>query len=371
MKVAFISRATLFTVPGGDTRQMVQTAKWLEMLGVYADIYRCDAAIPYEEYDLLHFFNITRPADIITHVQRSGKLFVVSPIYIEHTRANEQGKGWLLRTVTNILPVDSIAYLKTIARWLKNGEKIVSPKYLLLGQKKAVQWITDRSACLLPNSESEIKRFRNNYDLTPPYVVVPNGIDPDIDIPVSYDRGNRTTVVCMARYEPIKNQLRLIQALNDTSYQLQLYGKPAANHYKYYEQCKITAASNVTVGGFLESDDLYAAYQHARVHVLPSYFETTGLSSLEAAVMGCNVVVTDKGDVRDYFGDNAWYCDPDDPASIKAAVDAAWQAPCNKEFQNYILQHYTWEKAAKKTLEAYSKVLPNHNSIKTPDAPFT
>jgi len=39
--------------------------------------------------------------------------------------------------------------------------------------------------------------------------------------------------------------------------------------------------------------------------VLPSWFETTGLSSIEAGVMGCNIVITDKV-MQEYFSHHAF-----------------------------------------------------------------
>jgi len=38
MKVLFQSRTTLFSVPGGDTVQLVKTAEYLRKLGVEVDI---------------------------------------------------------------------------------------------------------------------------------------------------------------------------------------------------------------------------------------------------------------------------------------------------------------------------------------------
>ena len=161
----------------------------------------------------------------------------------------------------------------------------------------------------------------------------------------------------MGRIETRKNQLNLIRALNNTKYRLFIHGKASPNNLAYYEQCVSEAAENVFIRDWLNDDQLYTAYSNAKVHVLPSYFETTGLSSLEAAVMGCNIVVTDRGDTREYFGDHAWYCDPDDPASIKESVDAAFSAPYDTDFREYILKHYTWERAAIETLKAYKQVL--------------
>ena len=63
-----------------------------------------------------------------------------------------------------------------------------------------------------------------------------------------------------------------------------------------------------------------ALYRSARVHVLPSWFETTGLVSLEAGLCRCDVREHNRGHAREYLGDFAWYCDPADPASICSAV---------------------------------------------------
>jgi glycosyltransferase involved in cell wall biosynthesis len=85
--------------------------------------------------------------------------------------------------------------------------------------------------------------------------------------------------------------------------------------------------------------------------------ETPGLSSLEAAVMGCNIVATKKGDTYDYFEDYAFYCEPDNVESIKTAIDQAYHAPFNPQLKNKILSSYTWEKTAEETLKAYEKTL--------------
>ena len=98
-------------------------------------------------------------------------------------------------------------------------------------------------------------------------------------------------------------------------------------------------------------------YKKAKVHVLPSWHETCGLSSLEAAAMGCNIVITDKGFTREYFGENAFYCNPASPESIFNAVEQAAQAGYNSVLQQKILHHYTWQQAAASTLKAYQNIL--------------
>lgn len=91
--------------------------------------------------------------------------------------------------------------------------------------------------------------------------------------------------------------------------------------------------------------------------VLPSWFETPGLVSLEAAAMGCNIVVSPKGTTRDYFGDSAFYCNVSSPSSIRAALDEAYAVNYDEDFGRKVITEYTWEKAAEKTLDGYQLAL--------------
>jgi glycosyltransferase involved in cell wall biosynthesis len=358
MNVAFISRATLFSSPGGDTVQLEETAKNLRKLGVKVDVFLADQKINYKQYDLLHFFNIIRPADVITHIKRSEKPYVISTIFVEYGSVSEKGRGGIIPFIKSLLPSDTFEYVKTIARAIKNGEKIVSNEYLLWGHAKSIRYVAQSAGILLPNSESEYRRFAQKYKVYTPHLAVPNGVNKDlIERTYTVSDKYRNAIICMGRIESRKNQLNLIRALNNTDYKLFIHGKPSPNNMQYYHQCLTEAAPNISVAGHLDSEELYTAYANARVHVLPSYFETTGLSSLEAAAMGCNIVVTDKGDTHDYFGDDAWYCDPEDPSSIRSAIDKAFNAPYSTSFRDRILSQYTWEQAAEETLKAYKQVL--------------
>jgi glycosyltransferase involved in cell wall biosynthesis len=103
--------------------------------------------------------------------------------------------------------------------------------------------------------------------------------------------------------------------------------------------------------------DVGTHYRHARVHAVPSWFETTGLVSLEAAIAGCNIVSTSRGHAREYLGELAWYCDPDSKKSIRSAVLAAWEASEQSALRDRVLDHFTWEHAARATLNGYMLVI--------------
>jgi len=164
-------------------------------------------------------------------------------------------------------------------------------------------------------------------------------------------------VICAGRIEGIKNQMTLIKALNDTKYKLVIIGSAAPNQLVYFNECKKSAARNIIFIDQLPQEELVRWYQQAKVHILPSWFETCGLSSLEAAAMGCNIVITDRGYTREYFEDYAVYCDPDDPQSIFNAVEKAASADFNELLQQRILDRYTWQKACDCTLKGYKQVI--------------
>jgi hypothetical protein len=72
---------------------MVKTAEALNRMGVKADIYLSSDRIAYEEYDLLHFFNLLRPADHLNHIRKSRKPYVVSTIYLEYAEFDRHGRS--------------------------------------------------------------------------------------------------------------------------------------------------------------------------------------------------------------------------------------------------------------------------------------
>ncbi|MCP4437942.1 MAG: glycosyltransferase family 4 protein [Aureispira sp.] len=358
MKVAFIARSTLFSSWGGDTTQIQKTAEHLRLLGIHIDIHLSSDKIDYDQYDLFHFFNIIRPADILRHTKYINKPFVVSTIFLDYGEFEQQARGGFIGLLNKVLPQDTIEYCKVIARRLLNGERIQSWQYLWRGHARSILKIVKDAAILLPNSHSEYQRFLKRYKIKEaPYAVVPNGVDPSLFKENITTKKNKNAVLCVARIEGRKNQLNLIKALNNTKYTLYIIGNPSPNNQKYYDQCKLAAADNIVFKGYVSLDELLEIYQSAEIHVLPSWFETTGLSSIEAALAGCNIVITAKGDTQEYFEDHAFYCEPDDIESIKKAIDHASEAPPPTLLIKKINEQYTWAAAADATLKAYKQVL--------------
>ncbi len=72
--------------------------------------------------------------------------------------------------------------------------------------------------------------------------------------------------------------------------------------------------------GLLSDEQLSIYYQKAKVFALPSTFEGVGLVALEAALFGCEIVLTKNGGPKEYFKGMCTLVDPYDIDDIGKAV---------------------------------------------------
>jgi polysaccharide pyruvyl transferase CsaB len=321
---------------GGDSIQLRGTREALEALGLAVSV-STDLQPDLGQFDIVHAFNTTRPQESMEHcanARRQGKPVVLSTVY------------WDAR------------------EFLQRARKTVDPDFepsarevaALAAREAQAALVMETSDLLLPNSEAERDLLVRNFGIAAEQCrVVPNAVDdrffdgtPDAFVS---QHGLRDFVLCVGRIELRKNQYALLAALEGTELPLVLVG-PAVDE-EYLERCRSHATTRVTFIPQMPHELLPSAYAAARVHVLPSWYDTPGLVSLEAAAAGCNIVSTDRGSAREYFGDLAWYCSPDDVDSIRGAVIAAWEAPKSGRLRERVRDSYTWAVAARKTLEAY------------------
>lgn len=357
MKVAFIIRSTAQSTMGGDWVQSVSTAKYLKRLGIQVDIHLAGEKVDYPSYQLLHFFNLIRPDDILKHIRHTRVPFVVSSIYVDYNAHNRNSGSRTLSLLNRFLNADRMEYAKRIGRSLRNGEPWPTWEYLFRGHAGSIQKVLNRCSGILPNSEGEFNRLKQHFEIQSACGVVPNGIDTEVFIRNPHAVHHRENVVCAGRIEPRKNQLNLIRALRDTEFTLYIVGSPSPNHQAYADRCRDESAGNVHFIEPVKQEELIRIYENCKVHALPSWFETTGLSSLEAAYLGCNIVITDKGDAEDYFGRHAFYCNPAEVESIRDAVFRAAQAPVSRELTGIISKEFTWHKAAEETYKMYKTII--------------
>jgi glycosyltransferase involved in cell wall biosynthesis len=163
--------------------------------------------------------------------------------------------------------------------------------------------------------------------------------------------GLKDFILCAARIEDLKNQLSLIEAARDLSLDLVLIGEEPQPWYS--SLCRAAASPRVHFLPSMDRHRLASAYAAAKVHALVSWYETTGLASLEAALARCRIVSTNRGAPPEYLGEGAWYCDPADVSSIRAALESAFAASPTDSLRERILSEYSQEKTAQALRHAY------------------
>jgi glycosyltransferase involved in cell wall biosynthesis len=171
--------------------------------------------------------------------------------------------------------------------------------------------------------------------------------------------GDEPFVLCVGSIDTRKNQPLLAHALAGTGIRLVLVGpcyEPAT--LRLVEEL---GDENVVRFERLPREMVASAMRAASAHVLPSFAEGSALASMEAAAAGCPVVVSNRSSEFEYYGDLALYCDPLDPASIRAAVERAIvlreEQPERLEALSAHIATFTWDACATATLAAYRRAI--------------
>ena len=334
MHVLFLTRANLLESKAGDTVQILKTREYLQRIGIKVSL-SSSCWIDLSDYHLVHLFNTNNINEILgqfRNCKKQGKSVALSTIYWDMKEYIQKDKN----TST------------TLDWWYR------------INQQK--QELFQNADILLPNSRGEYLRLADDLAINNSFHVVPNGADKIFiqgnpnDFVKKYQLSN--FVLCVARIAHRKNQLALIQGMKGTGIPVVFIGSQHNRHY--LNLCRKEAEDEVNNFHFIQDlphHSLPSAYSAARVHVLPSWFETPGLVSLEAALSGCAVVTTPLGTTKEYFKDMVEYCEPAKPENIRETVLAAMKKGPNSELKKHVIDNYTWEKTAEETLKAYETVL--------------
>jgi glycosyltransferase involved in cell wall biosynthesis len=371
VKVLIQTRPGLGGILTGDVTQVRKTAEALEALGVtvrYSDSLEPDPG----DADVVHLFSTLQPYYTylrLRHLKALGVPVVVSTIYwawepAEQRTENILRLGWtryqVSRAVNALRP-----HLPDRLRYRLQQTDLpfdIQARFYDLEHRMSTDamrhYIYDTADVLLPNSHIEYDYLQQHFGTRNDYAAVPNAVDPvfatgDADA-FARKFGLRDFVLCCAAVQARKNQIRLIKAADALGLPLVLIGPEEA---RYAARCREAASDRVHFLGQLEGADLRNAYAAARTHALVSFYETPGLASLEAAISDNTIVASDRGSPREYFGEQAFYCDPVDVPSIEAALSRAWEATPDPALKARILRDYNWRKTAEATLEGYRRAI--------------
>ena len=357
MRALLVVRPNARTKPGGDVVHAERTASALRALGADADVAATGAPDP-RGYDVAHVFGIFEPETArrqVDAVRAHGTPLVLSPIWLDlralFATAPHLERALAARTAAEV--ERRLARLHRVEMQLPWRGSIARNADRRLEAQRALVLDAD---VVLPASEVEAYLYGERLRVSRvPFVVAPLGVD---DEAFAVERPRvRAGVLCAARVEPKKNQAALIYALREVDVDLTLVGN--AFDERYLALCKRWATPRTRFVGHAEHAEVVRIMARAAVHAHPSWLESPGLASLEAAATGARVVVGDRGCEREYFGPDVDYADPADPATIRAAVLRALErGPRDRgDALERRLGARTWQRTAEATLEAYARAL--------------
>lgn len=389
MRVIFANRKNCFTVRGGDTVQMLKTQESLSNIENFQSkiCLKSNEILNSPNFDIVHIFNIQtidETLEMIEASKKSGKAVALSTIY------------WNLSDnafATTIFKYTKIPELIGLLRFLKPlilkmmeikddskfrfryhyANKLESS---LIKRKKALQ----QADIILPNSVEELeilsREFKIDIDeLMKKAVVIPNAVDINVNILEDFSiDSNKTSigeidnyVLCVGRIEVNKNQYNIVKALlKKPEIPIVFVGKvgSGAINSEYYRKLKKISKlrGNVYFVDQIPQEEVYKYYSKAKVHVLASFRESPGLSTLEAKYFDCEIVTSSKEfcPINYYkFDKIAHICNPYSVKSIRKAIIDAYEKPKKFLEKSEYFSFYSYENVAAKMADVYDNLISN------------
>jgi GT2 family glycosyltransferase/glycosyltransferase involved in cell wall biosynthesis len=357
---------------GGDMHQLEKTRQHLEMLGVHCDVAYAPRPDP-RGYDLVHVYNLWFPQQTLPQVKAlcvaaPDVPIVMTPIYWDMSEKAwaDHSVPFVFLSATSEADLDlKLARLPDPSVKVNGWARVPRREPNFSGYEEYQRKILDLVDWLLPQSELEMRNLETTLRVKKPYSLVTNAAEPAIFESATPDAfvaayGMRDFVITVGLVEARKNQLMLLYALRKAGLPAVVVGRNYDRNY--LRLCKEFAPKKALFIEHLPHAMLASALRAARVFALPSWMECASFASIEAALAGCSMVVSNRTSEPEYFGDDAYLCDPGSVGSIRDAVVRAYRdrdadAPKRERLRTKFTTERTWRRAAEQTLEAYRRVL--------------
>lgn len=333
MKIAYIIYPIACYLGKGDGIKM-QAEIWsqeLEKKGHFVDKITPWGHYDWKNYDIVHVFGFGLwNYDMIHWGKGLNPNFVFSPIIDTNTPL------WKYRLATHL----------------------GCSKLRLFSQNYALRQLRTDVKLFLARTEYEANYLRNGYGIEEHKIDI---------IPLSYREDHYNPDIkkedfCLfagTMTQPRKNVPNLILAAKKYGFKLVLVGNKGNAKSESKLRTLIGDAKNIEIKGFVTDEELISLYNRAKVFALPSLNEGVGLVALEAAIHGCNIVITNLGGPKEYYRDgNAQIVNPYDIDDIGIAIMKAIEDNISQpKLRNHLIEEYNVSKCTDLLIQSYQKVI--------------
>ncbi len=333
MKIAYIMYPGACYMGAGDGSKM-QAEIWLKELqrkGHEVDRINPWGHYDWKGYDIIHVFGFGLwNYDIIHWGSGLNPNFVFSPIIDTNTPM------WKYRLASF---------------WGCQRLRLFSQNYALRKLRPDIKLFFART-------EYEADYLRRGYDIEDKKIaIVPLSYRDD-----HYDASIQKESFCLfagTMTQPRKNVPRLILAAKKYGFPLKLVGNKGNAKSEASLRTLIGDTPNIEILGFVSDEELASLYNRAKVFALPSLNEGVGLVALEAAIHGCNIVITNLGGPKEYYQNshvqlvNPYDIDDIGQAIIKSLKDNTSQPT----LRNHLTQQYNVSTCTDLLIKEYQKVI--------------
>ncbi|MEX0845930.1 MAG: glycosyltransferase family 4 protein [Balneolaceae bacterium] len=342
MKAGYVAPMSIAAVNGGLRTQAKLTVQHIREFGVEPVLLSPWDDINRRNFDLIHVFGATiENIGIVKQIKALEIPIVLSTVLFSNRSAGT------IRTTLKI-------------------EKILSP--LVHGFKS--EFNIKAEICSLadlnfPNTRDEAHLIEKGFSIPRNKIsVIPNGVEEkfqNADPKLFFKTYGIRDFILFAGQAGAerKNIIKLLEAASGIEVPIVIIG--SLNDDEYGNKCRILAekTNNVTFIEPLDHDSemLSSAYAASKVFVLPSQYETPGIAAMEAALTGSNIVITERGGTKEYFGKHAYYINPNSTQSLLLELKKALAKENTDQLKEHILSQFTWQKLAEQTANQYKKLL--------------
>ena len=201
--------------------------------------------------------------------------------------------------------------------------------------------------------------------------VVPNGIDTGLFRPLpGVEREPGRIIVTNSADMPLKGLTHLLAAVaaaraEHPRLRLVVIGSPNKNGAVERMVAGLGIGPWVRFTGRVGDDELVRHYALASLAVVPSVYEGFGLPAGEAMACGVPVISTTGGALPEVVGDAGRLVPPADHMALARAIVDLLDHPehaaeMGRRGYQRVQRHFTWRRAAEKTVDAYRQTIDDY-----------